>query len=60
MCGPYWSQWDSSDLDSWQGKDYPCHDEEEEIDCDSEEEDQEDGCPKCGGGGCNYCLMLDW
>ena len=21
MCGPYWSQWDKSELDSWQIKD---------------------------------------
>jgi len=63
MCGPYWSQWDSSDLDSWQGKDLVEHDEDEDIDVDHEEKDEEEedeGCPKCGGGGCNYCLMLEW
>ena len=29
MSGPYWSQWDRDDLDSWQGKDYPYEEEED-------------------------------
>ena len=64
MCGPYWSQFDRSDLDSWQWKDYPGHDEEDDTDLCQEKDDtnldQEDCCPRCSGGGCNYCLMLSY
>ena len=64
MCGPYWSQWDSADLDSWQGKDL-VEREDDDIDLDHNESDEnltqeEDSCPRCSGGGCNYCLMLEY
>ena len=46
MTFAYWSQWDKSDLDSWQGKDLVEEDDTEmEQDC----------CPRCSGSGCNYC-----
>ena len=56
----YYAQWDSDDLDSWQGKDLVDHDEDDndiDYDCDDEQED-EGGC--CCSGGCNSCLMLSW
>lgn len=55
MCGPYWSQWDKSDLDSWQGKDI--EEDEEEIDDDIEPE-IEHGC-SCGYH-CMDCLGMSW
>lgn len=27
---------------------------------DTEEEEEEDCCPRCQNTGCNYCLMLEW
>ncbi len=59
MTTSYWTQFDQSDLDSWQGKE--CHDdvdsdlEHKEVDTDLNQE-----CPKCGGCGCNYCLMTSY
>lgn len=65
MTSNYWNQWDKSDLDSWQGKDYPGHDEEEDIDEDFDESDPEDeeideepGC-SCGYY-CFECLGMSW
>lgn len=55
MCGPYWSQWDSGDLDSWLGKDYPGHDDPEDIDV---EETDGDSC-SCGYY-CMDCLGMSW
>ena len=54
MCGPYWSQWDKSDLDSWMGKDYPGWDEQEDPDVDVEVEPHEE----CGCGNCMECLGM--
>lgn len=60
MSSSYWSQWDKSDLDSWQGKDYPGHDDEEEEIEDFEDEDCEieDGCG-CATG-CMQCSGMSW
>lgn len=60
----YWSQWDSADLDSWQGK-YLVESDDDDIDPsdymdDDEAEEKEDRCPRCSGGGCNYCLMVEY
>lgn len=65
MCGPYWSQWDKSDLDSWQGKDYPGHDEEDEIDYDvSDDEDEDDEPRGCSAkhpcSNCMDCCTGGW
>ncbi len=53
MCGPYWSQWDRADLDSWQGKDYPGS-EEEDVDVEEEPSEPHD----CGN--CMECLGMSW
>ena len=63
MCSPYYSQWDKSDLDSWQGKDEKiefsdtdlCHDDDD-TNLDQNEGDDDEHCPRCANG-CNYCLM---
>ena len=58
----YWRQWDSSDLDSWQGKDLANHDEDDtdsDQDQDDTDSDQDDGCPYCSNG-CNDCLGVSW
>lgn len=52
MCGPYWSQWDKSDLDSWQGKDLV----EEEDDYEEEYSTPYRGCTGCHG--CMDCLGM--
>jgi len=54
MCGPYWSQWDREDLDSWQGKD--C--EEDEDLC--EEELIVEMEKNCSCSNCMYCLGMSW
>lgn len=37
------------------------YDDYYEDDCDeNEREFKNDECPSCCGGGCNYCLMLEW
>ena len=66
MCGPYWSQWDRSDLDSWQGKDYPAHHEEDDTDLEHNEDDAdlEQECNCCCSrnpcGNCMDCLGMSW
>lgn len=64
MCGPYWSQFSHSELMSMQGveiDDPAYNDDDEDVDYDHEEsEDDEDSCPRCSGGGCNYCLMCEY
>jgi hypothetical protein len=61
MCGPYWSQWDKADLDSWMGKDLI---EENESCEDSEYDDQECSCLGCCShnpcGNCMDCLGMSW
>ena len=38
----------------------------DEVDTDSDQDEvdtnleQEDCCPRCSGGGCNYCLMCEY
>ena len=56
MCGQYWSQWDKSDLDSWQGIE-PYQDDDQD-DYDDEEPEEEYGCT-CGYY-CMDCLGLSW
>lgn len=58
MCGPYWSQWDKADLDSWLGKDYPGSEEEE--DALEDEDDSGDGRECSCGNVCMDCLGLSW
>jgi len=60
MCGPYWSQWDKSDLDSWQGKDLV---EEEDEDFDPDEDEEEECsccCERNPCGNCMDCLGMSW
>ncbi len=36
---------------------------EDDTDLYQQEDDtdlQQDCCPSCSGGGCNYCLMTEW
>lgn len=54
MCGPYWSQWDRSELDSMLGKDL-VEDEEEDVDYDEEEPYEPHDC-----GNCMECLGMKW
>jgi hypothetical protein len=49
----YYAQWDTEDLDSWQGKDYPGHDEEEDDDEYESITIQKGEC--CNG--CSRCLL---
>ena len=57
----YYAQWDSDDLDSWQGKDYVDHDDDHDDchdDSDDEDEQEDEGC-SCSMG-CNDCLGVSW
>lgn len=56
----YYAQWDSEDLDSWQGKDLVDHDDDDDVDydCDDHEDEEQDEC--CCSRGCNYCLGVSW
>lgn len=54
MCGPYWSQWDKSDLDSWQGKDLV--EEEDEDDFDEPRIRRQE----CDCSNCMDCLGMSW
>lgn len=57
MCGPYWSQWDKSDLDDWQGK----LEDEDDCDVDLEDEDDPGDGRECScSSGCMDCLGLSW
>lgn len=61
MCGPYWSQWDRADLDSWQGKDLVVEDEDEDFDEDRDDEDMDDEEQGCSCGNvCMDCLGMSW
>ena len=51
MCGPYWSQWDRSDLDSMMSKDL-VEDEEEDMDVEVERVEE------CGCCNCMDCLGM--
>lgn len=55
MCGPYWSQWDRSDLESWMGKDL-IEEEEEDVESDIIPTKSECTC----GSHCMDCLGLSW
>lgn len=59
MSSNYWSQWDQSDLDSWQGKDLVPEDDDEDYDEDDDEAPEEEyGC-SCGYF-CMDCLGMSW
>jgi hypothetical protein len=60
MTYAYWQQWDKSDLDSWQGKDYPCEEEEVDVDYDEPEEECLCCCSRNPCGNCMDCLGLSW
>lgn len=62
MSNAYWRQWSSQEIISMHGVEEEDEREECEVDYESEqsEEHEEDRCPRCGGGGCNWCLMLDY
>jgi hypothetical protein len=57
MCGPYWSQWDKADLDSWMGK-------ESYQDDDDNRDEEECSCLGCCShnpcGNCMDCLGMSW
>lgn len=63
MCGPYWSQWDRSELDSMQGKDLVVE-EEDDIDFSPDEEEEDEECSCCCDrnpcGRCMDCLGMSW
>lgn len=63
MCGPYWSQWDRSELDSMMGKDL-VEEEEDDIDFSPDEEDEDEECSCCCArnpcGRCMDCLGMSW
>ena len=54
----YWDQFSKSEIDSMHGVDEVdtdlCQDEVDTDLC------QDDSFPRCGGGGCNYCLMCEY
>jgi len=54
----YWSQWSSEEIAEMHGVEDDdtdlCHHEDDDTDlC-------QDGCPRCSGCGCNYCLMTGY
>lgn len=55
----YWNQWDSVEMDSMRGADYPCHDDDHDDDHDDQEEAENIYCPKCLDIGCDYCSYSD-
>lgn len=62
MCGPYWSQWDKSDLDSWQGIEPDQDDDEDDNHDDRYVDEDECGCWGCCShspcGNCMDCLDM--
>jgi hypothetical protein len=36
-------------------EDYDNYDRDRDVD-----DDDRDSCPRCGGRGCNWCLMTEW
>ncbi len=62
MSSAYWNQWDCSEILSMHGveADNDCDDDCDDIDICQENDEDIDRCPRCSGGGCNYCLMLEW
>lgn len=62
MSAAYWAQWSHSEIMSMHGVELDeCHDVDHDFDGDEPENDvDDDSCPRCSGGGCNYCLMVDW
>lgn len=64
MTSNYWSQFDKADLDSWQGKDYPGHDEEDDFDDFDPSEDTDEDSEEEEGCSCGYycfdCLGMSW
>lgn len=57
MSSNYWRQWDKDDLDSWQGKEEPL--DEFEDDYEDEIEKQDDYVCPCGYY-CFHCLGMSW
>ncbi len=64
MSTAYWAQFDHSEIMSMHGVEVDEHHEsDDDISCnfyDCKNVEEMDSCPRCSGGGCNYCLMLDW
>lgn len=63
MSTAYWAQWSHVEIMSMHGVELDeCVIDDVDFDCDCDEEEQqdEDCCPRCTGGGCNYCLMCEW
>jgi hypothetical protein len=64
MCGPYWSQFSHGELMSMQGVEIDDPEYNDDTNLEHDEDDtnmeQEDCCPRCSGGGCNYCLMTSY
>jgi len=62
MTSAYWRQWNSDELASMHGveKEDFRDDDDYDVDYDDYEEEDQDRCPQCLGGGCNYCLMLEY
>ena len=62
----YWAQWSHAELMSMQGAeiDDPSYREDEDYDDYDRDRDVDDdncgSCPRCGGRGCNWCLMTEW
>lgn len=36
------------------------NDDYDDCDHDIDLDDDRDSCPRCGGRGCNWCLMTEW
>lgn len=57
MSAAYWAQFSHSEILSLHGLEADdCVDDD--IECDCEIDECFDECPRCFGGGCDYCLML--
>ncbi len=61
MSAAYWAQWDSEELMSMHGVEPENWYDDYEKDCCEEDDllDNHESCPRCIGGGCNYCLMVE-
>lgn len=62
MSAAYWAQWSYSEILSIHGIELnKCHDNDEDYDCDAKKHVcDDDGCPRCSGRGCNFCLMCSY
>lgn len=63
MRDPNLIPWDYPEYFAMLRGEIPCEYEEDDydVDCDTDPDDpDDDSCDRCGGRGCNWCLMTEW